>query len=71
MALTEAQVVILLFITVPTTCSRPSIEMVDFMYLFITVPTSCSRPSIEMVGFIYLFIYLLLCRLLVVGPVLK
>ena len=36
-----------------------------------TVPTTCSRPSIEMVGFIYLFIYLLLCRLLVVGPVLK
>ena len=34
---------------------------------FITVPTTCSRPSIEMVG----FIYLLLCRLLVVGPVLK
>ena len=40
--------------TVPTTCSRPSIEMVGF----ITVPTTCSRPSIEMVGFIYLFIYL-------------
>ena len=39
-----------LFITVPTTCSRPSIEMVGF----ITVPTTCSRPSIEMVGFIYL-----------------
>ena len=37
------------FITVPTTCSRPSIEMVGF----ITVPTTCSRPSIEMVGFIY------------------
>ena len=50
-------------ITVPTTCSRPSIEMVGF----ITVPTTCSRPSIEMVG----FSYLLLCRLLVVGPVLK
>ena len=33
----------------------------------ITVPTTCSRPSIEMVG----FMYLLLCRLLVVGPVLK
>ena len=33
----------------------------------ITVPTTCSRPIIEMVG----FIYLLLCRLLVVGPVLK
>ena len=49
MALTESQVVIL------------------FMYVFITVPTTCSRPSIEMVG----FIYLLLCRLLVVGPVLK
>ena len=26
---------IFLFITVPTTCSRPSIEMVGFMYLFI------------------------------------
>ena len=38
--------------TVPTTCSRPSIEMVGF----ITVPTTCSRPSIEMVGFIYVFI---------------
>ena len=37
------------FVTVPTTCSRPSIEMVGF----ITVPTTCSRPSIEMVGFIY------------------
>ena len=45
---------IYLFITVPTTCSRPSIEMVGF----ITVPTTCSRPSIEMVGFMYLFIYL-------------
>ena len=52
-ALTEAQVVIF---TVPTTCSRPSIEMVGFIYvciyLIITVPTTCSRPSIEMVGFI-------------------
>ena len=36
-------------------------------FIFFTVPTTCSRPSIEMVG----FIYLLLCRLLVVGPVLK
>ena len=34
---------------------------------FITVPTTCSRPSIEMVAFIYLLLY----RLLVVGPVLK
>ena len=36
MALTEAQVVILyffFFITVPTTCSRPSIEMIGFMYV--------------------------------------
>ena len=41
-----------LFFTVPTTCSRPSIEMVGF----ITVPTTCSRPSIEMVGFISLFL---------------
>ena len=49
MALTEAQVVILYF----------------------TVPTTCSMPSIEMVRFMYLCIYLLLCRLLVVGPVLK
>ena len=32
---------------VPTTCSRPSIEMVGF----VTVPTTCSRPSIEMVAF--------------------
>ena len=38
-----------LYISVPTTCSRPSIEMVGF----ITVPTTCSRPSIEMVGFIF------------------
>ena len=53
---------IYLIFTVPTTCSRPSIEMVGFMYLFITVPTTCSRPSIEMVGFIYLFIYLFLRR---------
>ena len=37
-----------IFFTVPTTCSRPSIEMVGF----ITVPTTCSRPSIEMIGFI-------------------
>ena len=55
------------FITVPTTCSRPSIEMVGF----ITVPTTCSRPSIEMIGFMYVCMYVLLCRLLVVGPVLK
>ena len=34
----------------PTTCSRPSIEMLGFMYLCITVPTTCSKPSIEMVG---------------------
>ena len=44
--------------TVPTTCSRPSIEMVGFIIIIIiiiiiTVPTTCSRPSIEMVGFIY------------------
>ena len=26
-----------LFITVPTTCSRPSIEMVGFIYLFLRV----------------------------------
>ena len=32
-----------------------------------TVRTTYSRPSIEMVG----FMYLLLCRVLVVGPVLK
>ena len=44
---------IFLFITVPTTCSRPSIEMVGL----ITVPTTCSRPSIEMVGFIYVCMY--------------
>ena len=42
-----------LFITVPTTCSRPSIEMVGF----ITVPTTCSRPSIEMIGFMYVCMY--------------
>ena len=36
-------------------------------FLIITVPTTCSRPSIEMVG----FMYVLLCQLLVVGPVLK
>ena len=42
--------------TVPTTCSRPSIEMVGF----ITVPTTCSRPSIEMVGFMYLCMYVFL-----------
>ena len=42
-----------IFITVPTTCSRPSIEMVGF----ITVPTTCSRPSIEMLGSMYLCIY--------------
>ena len=30
-----------LFITVPTTCSRPSIEMVGFMYLCIS---PCSLP---------------------------
>ena len=36
-------------------------------FIFFTLPTTCSRPSIEMVG----FMYLLLCRLLVVGPVLK
>ena len=41
------------FITVPTTCSRPSIEMVGF----ITVPTTCSRPSIEMIGFMYVCMY--------------
>ena len=40
------------FITVSTTCSRPSIEMVAF----ITVPTTSSRPSIEMVGFMYVFL---------------
>ena len=45
--------------TVLTTCSRPSIEMVGFMYVCITVPTTC-RPSIEMVGFMYLFIYVFL-----------
>ena len=44
---------IYVFITVPTTCSRPSIEMVGFtIIIIITVPTTCSRPSIEMVGFI-------------------
>ena len=32
---------IFLFITVPTTCSRPSIEMVGFIYLFIS---PCSLP---------------------------
>ena len=33
------------FITVPTTCSRPSIEMVGFMYLFIYLCISpCSLP---------------------------
>ena len=31
------------------------------------MPTTFSRPSIEMVG----FMYVLLCRLIVVGPVLK
>ena len=49
----SSTLVVISSITVPTTCSRPSIEMVGF----ITVPTTCSRPSIEMVGFIYLFIY--------------
>ena len=46
-----------LCITVPTTCSRPNIEMLGFMYLCITVPTTCSRHSIEMLGFMYLCIY--------------
>ena len=47
--LAEAQVVILYF-TVPTTCSRPSIEMVGFIYLFIylciyfSVFTPLTRP---------------------------
>ena len=53
-----------LFINVPTTCSRPSIEMVGFIYvciyLFITVPTTCRGPNIEMVGFIYVCMYLLI-----------
>ena len=35
-----------LFITVPTTCSRPSIEMVGFIYVFIyfSVFTPLTRP---------------------------
>ena len=37
MTLTEAQVSILYIFTVPTTCSRPSIEMVGFMYVFLSV----------------------------------
>ena len=45
-----------LIFTVPTTCSRPSIEMVGFIIIF-TVPTTCSRLSIEMVGFIYVCMY--------------
>ena len=32
------------FITVPTTCSRPSIEMVDFMYVSIS-PCSLSKSD--------------------------
>ena len=50
--------------TVPTTCRRPSTKM----SAFITVPTTCSRPSTKMSAFSFWF---LLCRLLVVGPVLK
>ena len=74
MALREEQVVILYF-TVPITCSRPSIEMIAFITVpttcsrpsiemvgFITVPTTCSRPSIEMVCFMYVFIYVFLRR---------
>ena len=36
---------IYLFITVPTTCSRPSIEMVGFMYLFIYVFLRVHSPD--------------------------
>ena len=63
MALTEAQVVILYFFTVPTTCSRPSIEMVGFIYLLLC--------RLLVVGPVLKWLALLLCRLLVVGPVLK
>ena len=56
-----------LFITVPTTCSRPSIEMVGFMYLLL-----CRLLVVgPVLKWLALCIYLLLCRLLVVGPVLK
>ena len=45
MALTEAQVVILYFFNVPTTCSRPSIEMVGFIIIIIMFsPCSLSWP---------------------------
>ena len=53
------------FVTVPTTCSRPSTKMSAFSF-FVTVPTTCSRPSTKMSAFSFL-----LCRLLVVGPELK
>ena len=53
--------------TVPTTCSRPSIEMVGFMYLLL-----CRLLVVgPVLKWLALCIYLLLCRLLVVGPVLK
>ena len=59
-------------ITVPTTCSRPSTKMSAFMFFFFfTVPTTCSRPSTKMTPLVFVFFrYILLCRLLVVGPVL-
>ena len=34
-----------IFITVPTTCSRPSIEMVDFMYVCIYLFLRVHSPS--------------------------
>ena len=51
----------------PTNSDYDGINGVTGCNFIFTVPTTCSRPSIEMVG----FMYLLLCRLLVVGPVLK
>ena len=55
--------------TVPTTCSRPSTKMSAFSFCIIfTVPTTCSRPSTNLSAFSCFF---LLCRLLVVGLVLK
>ena len=41
------------------------------MLSFFYCATTFSWPSIEMDGFMYVCMYLLLCRLLLVGPVLK
>ena len=70
-----------IFFTVPTTCSRPSIEMVGFIIIIIIImfsPCSLSWPHcyillcrLLVVGPVLKWLALLLCRLLVVGPVLK